>query len=122
MASHPTCRTSWSKAAASGALLDETAIPIHADAREMSRLDGKSPLEHALHDGEDFELCAVVPAADATRLLAGPPKGARLFRVGEITERLGSCFVHPPERSNRSLGAVLIIYKTASPDMPVRCI
>ncbi len=72
-----------------GALLDETAIPIHADAREMSRLDGKSPLEHALHDGEDFELCAVVPAADGARLLAEPPKGVTLFLVGEITEAPG---------------------------------
>jgi thiamine-monophosphate kinase len=38
-----------------GALLDETSIPVHSDAVEMRR-DGRSPLEHALHDGEDYEL------------------------------------------------------------------
>ena len=54
-------------------MLDETAIPIHSDAHEMSRIDGVSALDHALYDGEDFELCVVVPAADAARLLADPP-------------------------------------------------
>jgi thiamine-monophosphate kinase len=72
-----------------GAILDETAIPIHPDAREISLFDGRSALEHALSDGEDFELCAVVPAADLARLLADPPEGARLFRVGEITSAPG---------------------------------
>ena len=30
-------------------------VPVHEDAIEMRR-DGHSPLEHALHDGEDYEL------------------------------------------------------------------
>jgi thiamine-monophosphate kinase len=38
-----------------GALLDPSTIPTHDDAVEMRR-DGHSPLEHALHDGEDYEL------------------------------------------------------------------
>src|SRR5439155_25557110 len=38
-----------------GALIDSDAIPIHEDAIEMRR-DGHAPLEHALHDGEDYEL------------------------------------------------------------------
>jgi thiamine-monophosphate kinase len=38
-----------------GAALDAASIPVHADAIEMRR-DGHSPLEHALHDGEDYEL------------------------------------------------------------------
>jgi thiamine-monophosphate kinase len=72
-----------------GALLDETAIPIHPDAREMSQADGVSALDHALNDGEDFELCVVVPAVDAAKLLADPPAPARLFRIGEITAAAG---------------------------------
>jgi thiamine-monophosphate kinase len=72
-----------------GAVLDETAIPIHADAHEMSRIDGVSPLAHALHDGEDFELCVVMPAADAARLLAESPAPVKLFRIGEITAAPG---------------------------------
>jgi thiamine-monophosphate kinase len=35
-------------------------IPIHEDAIEMRR-DGHSPLEHALHDGEDYELLFTAP-------------------------------------------------------------
>jgi thiamine-monophosphate kinase len=38
-----------------GAVLLEEMIPVHEDAIEMRR-DGHSPLEHALHDGEDYEL------------------------------------------------------------------
>jgi thiamine-monophosphate kinase len=38
-----------------GAVLFENQIPVHEDAIEMRR-DGYSPLEHALHDGEDYEL------------------------------------------------------------------
>jgi thiamine-monophosphate kinase len=72
-----------------GAVLDESAIPIHADATITSRIDGRSPLEHALHDGEDFELCVIVSAADAARLLADPALPVRLFRIGEITEAPG---------------------------------
>jgi thiamine-monophosphate kinase len=72
-----------------GAELDETAIPIHSDAHEMSQTDGVSALDHALHDGEDFELCVVVPAADAARLLADPPLPGKLFRIGEITGATG---------------------------------
>ncbi len=72
-----------------GAILDASAIPVHPDAVEMSRISGRQPLEHALSDGEDFELCVVVSPADAARLLAGPSAGTTLFRVGEITEAPG---------------------------------
>jgi thiamine-monophosphate kinase len=38
-----------------GAVVDASGIPIHSDALAAAR-DGRSPLEHALHDGEDHEL------------------------------------------------------------------
>lgn len=69
-----------------GAILDADAIPIHPDALEMSRQDGQSPLEHALGDGEDFELCLTVSLSEAERLTAGP---VPLVRVGEITSEQG---------------------------------
>jgi thiamine-monophosphate kinase len=83
-----------------GAILDADAIPIHADSLTMSQHDGRSPLDHALHDGEDFELCVVVDRTDAERLVATPPhispgspetqgRNARLYRVGEITVEPG---------------------------------
>ena len=72
-----------------GALLDDSAIPIHEDAITQSRDDGLPPLDHALHDGEDFELCLVASPEDARRLLAHPPEPAKLYRVGEITSEPG---------------------------------
>jgi thiamine-monophosphate kinase len=72
-----------------GAILDQVGIPIHSDAHEMSKRDGKPALDHALNDGEDFELCVVVAADDAARLLVAPPTPAQLFRIGTVTERPG---------------------------------
>jgi thiamine-monophosphate kinase len=37
------------------AMVFEERVPIHPDAVEMRR-DGRTPLDHALHDGEDYEL------------------------------------------------------------------
>jgi thiamine-monophosphate kinase len=72
-----------------GAVLDAAAIPIHAEAREMSHRDGIPALDHALNDGEDFELCLVVAAEYAARLLAAPPAPALVYRVGEVTRTPG---------------------------------
>jgi thiamine-monophosphate kinase len=69
-----------------GAILDLAAIPIHPDAFELSKRDGTPALDHALNDGEDFELCLVVAADDAAQLLAAPPAPAQLFRVGTVTD------------------------------------
>jgi thiamine-monophosphate kinase len=72
-----------------GAVLVTGAIPIHPDAEEAARRDGRTPLEHALHDGEDFELCVVVPAEAADRLVQSPPAPAVVHRVGEVREEPG---------------------------------
>lgn len=45
-----------------GAMLDAARIPIHNDAHAMN--DGQPPLEHALHDGEDYELLFASPGCD----------------------------------------------------------
>ena len=55
-----------------------------------SRSGGIPAIEHALCDGEDFELCVVVSSADAARLLAEPPEGATLYRIGEIIVGAGT--------------------------------
>ncbi len=39
-----------------GAVVNADQIPIHTDALAAFRQDHRSPLEHALHDGEDYEL------------------------------------------------------------------
>jgi thiamine-monophosphate kinase len=72
-----------------GATLDATAIPIHADAHTISGRDGRSALEHALNDGEDFELCFMVGPEDAERLESHAFGGFRPVRIGRIDERPG---------------------------------
>jgi thiamine-monophosphate kinase len=66
-----------------GALLDESAIPVSPAA--AAARDGKSPLEHALGDGEDFELLFTVAPADGLALLRRPPCVLPLSHIGEIT-------------------------------------
>ncbi len=39
-----------------GATIEADQIPIHDDARTLSAKDGRPPIDHALHDGEDHEL------------------------------------------------------------------
>jgi thiamine-monophosphate kinase len=68
-----------------GAVLRAEAIPISADALAMN--DGIAPLDHALGDGEDFELVFAVVPADGERLLQFQPiAGITLTHVGECVE------------------------------------
>jgi thiamine-monophosphate kinase len=65
-----------------GAVLRADAIPISDAARQMG--DGRSPLDHALGDGEDFELVFAVSPADGRRLIESQPvAGITLAAVGE---------------------------------------
>jgi thiamine-monophosphate kinase len=73
-----------------GALLDESAIPLSAAAQAAS--DGKSPLEHALGDGEDFELLFTVSPDDGQALLNQPPCATPLSHIGQITSET-ECFL-----------------------------
>jgi thiamine-monophosphate kinase len=51
------------EASGCGAVLRATDVDavIHPDAYRLAATDGRSPREHALHDGEDFELIVVLP-------------------------------------------------------------
>jgi thiamine-monophosphate kinase len=82
-----------------GAILDAVSIPIHPDAHEQTRRDGISALDHALHDGEDFELCLTVAPEDAERLLAGHHSPAAVYRIGEVTGEPGLFLRNPDGRS-----------------------
>jgi thiamine-monophosphate kinase len=65
-----------------GAVLRAEAIPVADAARDLG--DGRPPLEHALGDGEDFELVFAVDPADARDLLAAQPvPGITLADIGE---------------------------------------
>jgi thiamine-monophosphate kinase len=46
-----------------GALIDAARLPLHDDIRNMKSKDW-SPAEHAVHDGEDYELLFTSPGCD----------------------------------------------------------
>jgi thiamine-monophosphate kinase len=67
-----------------GAVLTSEAIPIHPDAIELGHRTGRSSLQHALGDGEDFELVFAVSPADGERLAREWPA---LTKIGECVDR-----------------------------------
>jgi thiamine-monophosphate kinase len=82
-------------------------VPIHPDALTMSRQpgDGKSPLDHALADGEDFELIMAMPP-DAARALvaaaASPSLGLPITVIGAVEAGSGLVAI-AADGSRRSL-------------------
>lgn len=71
-----------------GAVLWADGIPISDAARAMT--GELTPLEHALSDGEDFELAFAVSPADAQRLLREQPiTGITLSAVGQCVGEKG---------------------------------
>jgi thiamine-monophosphate kinase len=82
-----------------GAVIDVDRVPIAAAAiklheRESARSHTKrqsstTPLDHALGDGEDFELILAVPAEAASQLIAEQPlAGVPLTDIGEFVADL----------------------------------
>jgi thiamine-monophosphate kinase len=68
-----------------GAVLHAESIPIAQAARDMG--DAKSPLEHALGDGEDFELVFAISPNDGAKLLQEQPlSGTELTHIGECVD------------------------------------
>jgi thiamine-monophosphate kinase len=76
------------KASGVGAIIEASLVPIHSDAIELSRRDKISALDHALNDGEDYEL-----------LFTSNQDVAGGIRVGRITAEPG-IFLED-ERTNR---------------------
>jgi thiamine-monophosphate kinase len=74
-----------------GAIVQTDRVPIHDDAHRLARQsnDGRTPLEHALGDGEDFELLLAVPPGEARRMLAEEPLGVPLTDIGQFTAEPG---------------------------------
>ncbi|MFQ5494645.1 MAG: thiamine-monophosphate kinase, partial [Phycisphaerae bacterium] len=69
------------RASGVGATLDEALLErvISDDARRLAEQDGLTPIEHALQDGEDFELLAAVEGRVAV-------SGVTLHEIGHVTE------------------------------------
>jgi thiamine-monophosphate kinase len=74
-----------------GATVAEASIPVSDAAREAAAESGRPPVEHALADGEDFELLLALPPGvweAFARHIAGSmaPAGLAAFtRIGALT-------------------------------------
>ena len=67
-----------------GAEIIASRIPISPAAKRMAQ-SPENEIEHALGDGEDFELLLAVPPSEAAEMLATQPLAAPLFAIGHCT-------------------------------------
>jgi len=74
------------EASGCGAVMDLEKVPIAAAADEVARREdgGLSALDHALGDGEDFELILAVPPDQAADLIARQPLNVSLTQIGQF--------------------------------------
>lgn len=81
-----------------GAVVETAKVPISDDARRLAGQlnDGSTPLDHALSDGEDFELLLAVPPDDASRLVRDQPLPVRFTDIGQFVAERGLWQIDEP--------------------------
>ena len=93
-----------------GGIIDLEAVPIHPDANSLSKSpysNKLSPLEHAMQDGEDFELLLSVPQEAAQALVGNDPRslvpGTTMQPriIGRVTKNPDFYYRTPDGRTNR---------------------
>ena len=77
-----------------GALLFMDRVPVSRDARELAKRDGaddieNTALQHALGDGQDFELLFAVPPTQAQVILRDRPLDCEVTHVGQLIAEPG---------------------------------
>jgi thiamine-monophosphate kinase len=72
-----------------GGVLHAASLPISNDAKRLAAKTGRPPLDHALTDGEDYELLFTVPRRAAGKVPARLSTGVRVTRIGEIIKGRG---------------------------------
>jgi len=81
------------------------AVPIHDDAERRAAREGTAALDHALGDGEDFELLLAMPPDAARALVAAagrPPLDLPLTVVGSVEAGAG-LVAEAPDGTRRAL-------------------
>jgi thiamine-monophosphate kinase len=71
-----------------GAEIELDRVPISQAAHERSTQTGRPSIEHAIGDGEDFELLLAV-ASDAVDRMPSQIDGVPLARIGTFVSRTG---------------------------------
>lgn len=76
------------EASGCGAVVRAELVPVSDDAVRIARRSGRPPLQHALHDGEDFELLLSMSPAAAERAVAEMPValGTSVTVIGELVQ------------------------------------
>jgi len=64
--------------------LESQQIPISADAVLLSQESSRTALEHALYDGEDFELLLCVDESEAAKIIADQDCGCPIAKIGKM--------------------------------------
>jgi thiamine-monophosphate kinase len=74
-----------------GAIVELDSIPLAPAAHELARqqADGRTPLDHALEDGEDFELILAAAPDAASRILQEQPLAIPITRIGQFVAEPG---------------------------------
>lgn len=72
-----------------GVVVDDSRIPISSACRRLAKRTGRPALEHALSDGEDYELLFTVSGAEARRILDDEKIGVRVTEIGEVVSERG---------------------------------
>ena len=74
------------------AVFDLASLPISDAAQELAKVDGKSAIEHALQDGEDYELLFTVEAQQADLLASNFKKQfsqTSVTKIGTVSQGSG---------------------------------
>jgi thiamine-monophosphate kinase len=92
------------EASGCGVEVDVSAVPVSAAAVQLAAMSpaGKTALEHALGDGEDFELILALPPDEASRLVDEQPLDVRVTRIGRCVAERG-LWQRDPDGSRRPL-------------------
>jgi thiamine-monophosphate kinase len=81
----------WRLAEASGCGIAITLadVPISEDAELLAKKSGRAPIDHALGDGEDFELLLTASPETAVQMVREQPLGVPITRIGTCVKEAG---------------------------------
>jgi thiamine-monophosphate kinase len=85
------------EASGCGAEVELAHVPVSPDAERLAaaRADNATALDHALSDGEDFELLFAVSPEESRRILATPSLPVPITRIGRFVEQPGLWALRP---------------------------
>jgi len=81
--------------------VDAGAVPLSVEACKLSFDDGVSPVDHAVRDGEDFELLFTMREKDVERLVAKWPFETGISVIGRVSKGRGSWLIRDDGKRKR---------------------